>query len=85
MLRLSDTGENVLRQLQIIQIQHTYRISSKRFKKKLFCPTLLRHFLLKKSDFLGIFKHVLESFTAYKKLFHSIFRNVAMSPQKASH
>ena len=46
MVRWSDTGENVLRQLHII----------------LFFPTLLRHFQLKKSDFLGIFKNVLREF-----------------------
>jgi hypothetical protein len=30
MVRRADTGENVLRQLQIIQIQHTYVISSQK-------------------------------------------------------
>lgn len=44
---------NVLRMLQITQIQHTYVISSQ--KIKLFSPTLL----LNKSDFLGTFKKVL--------------------------
>jgi hypothetical protein len=30
MVKLSDTRENVLRQLQIVQIQHTYVISSQK-------------------------------------------------------
>jgi hypothetical protein len=61
MVKWSDTSENVLRQQQIVQIQHTYVISSQKIKKKteLFGPTLLRNFPLKKSDFLGIFKNVL--------------------------
>ena len=48
MVKWSDTGENVLRQLQIIQIQHTYVISSQKKIKEieLFGPTLLRHFPL---------------------------------------
>jgi hypothetical protein len=59
----SDTGENVLRQLQIVQIQHTYVISSQKIKKtQLFGPTLLRNFPLKKPDFLGIFKNTLRGF-----------------------
>jgi hypothetical protein len=63
MVRWSDTGENVLRQLQIIQIQHTYLTLHKKNKKiQLFGPTLLRHFPLKKPDFLGIFKNVLREF-----------------------
>jgi hypothetical protein len=36
MVKWSDTSENVLRQLQIIQIQHTYVISSKKCKKQNF-------------------------------------------------
>jgi hypothetical protein len=40
MVRWSDTDENVLRQLQIIQIQHTYVISSQKIKKvEFFGPT----------------------------------------------
>jgi hypothetical protein len=59
MVRWSVTCENVLRQLQIVEIQHTYVISSQKNKKiELFGPTLLRYFVLKKSDFLGIFKNV---------------------------
>jgi hypothetical protein len=34
MVRWSDTGENALRQLQIIQIQHTHVISSYKHLKK---------------------------------------------------
>jgi hypothetical protein len=50
-------------QLKIVQIQHTYVISSQKIKKKeLFVPTLLRNFPLKKSHFLGIFKNVLTGF-----------------------
>jgi hypothetical protein len=60
MVKWSDTSENVLRWLKIIQIQHTYGISlQKSSKNRIFCPTLLRNFLLKKSNFLGIFKNVL--------------------------
>jgi hypothetical protein len=33
MLGLSDTSENVLRLLQITQIQHTYVVSSEKYKK----------------------------------------------------
>jgi hypothetical protein len=56
-------GENVLRQLQIIQIQHTYVKSSQKVKKiEVFGPTLLRNLPLKKPDFLGIFKNVLTGF-----------------------
>jgi hypothetical protein len=72
MVRWSDTGENVLRQLQIIQIRHTYIINSQKKKIKkieLSGPTLLRHFPLKKSDFLGIFKNVLRKF-------HCIFSSI---------
>jgi hypothetical protein len=59
----SDTGENVLWQVQIIQIQHTYVISSQKIKKiEFFGSTLLRHFLFKKSNFLRIFKNVLTGF-----------------------
>jgi hypothetical protein len=37
MVKLSDTIENVLRQLQIVQIQHTYVISSqKNLKNRTF-------------------------------------------------
>jgi hypothetical protein len=67
MLKWSDTSENVLRQLQIVQIWHTYVISSEKIKKiELFGPTFLRNFLLKKSDFLGIFKNVLTGFYCIK-------------------
>jgi hypothetical protein len=59
----SDTSENVLRQLQIVQIQRTYVISSqKNLKIEHLGPTLLRNFPLKKSDFLGIFKNILTGF-----------------------
>jgi hypothetical protein len=55
--------ENVLRQLQIIHIQHTYVISTqKNLKTEFFGPTLLRHFLFKTSDFLEIFKSILRGF-----------------------
>jgi hypothetical protein len=33
MVKWSGTSKNVLRQLQIVQIQHTYVISSKKIKK----------------------------------------------------
>jgi hypothetical protein len=63
MVTWSDTSENVFRQLQIVQIQDTYVISSQKIKKvKLFGPTLLKKFPLKKSDFLGIFKNILTGF-----------------------
>jgi hypothetical protein len=63
MVKWSDTSDNVLRQPKILQIQHTYVISSQKIKKiKLFGPTLLRNFPLKMSDFLGIFKNVLTGF-----------------------
>jgi hypothetical protein len=63
MVKRSDTSENVLRQLQVVQIQHAHVRSSQKVKKiELFGPTLLRNFLLKKSDFLGIFKNVLTGF-----------------------
>jgi hypothetical protein len=63
MVRWLDTGENVLRQLQIIQIQHMYVTSSQKIKKKNFSGLpFLRHFLLKKSDFPGIFKNILTEF-----------------------
>jgi hypothetical protein len=40
MVKWSDMSENVLRQLQIVQIQHTYVISSQKIKKiELFGPT----------------------------------------------
>jgi hypothetical protein len=50
MVKWSGTSENVLRQLQIVQVQHTYVISSQKNnkKKELFVPTLLRNFPLKK-------------------------------------
>jgi hypothetical protein len=49
MVKWSDTSENVLRQLQIVQVQQIHVISSQKFKKiELFGPTLLRNFLLKK-------------------------------------
>jgi hypothetical protein len=65
MVKWSYTSENVLSQLQIIQIQHTYVISSQKIKNKKiepFGPTLLRNFPLKKSGFLGIFINVLTGF-----------------------
>jgi hypothetical protein len=63
MVKSSDTSENVLRQLHIVHIKHTYVISSEKFKKtELFGLTLLRNFPLKKSDFLRIFKNVLTGF-----------------------
>jgi hypothetical protein len=63
MVEWSDTGENMLRQLSIIQIQHMYVISSQKIKKKNFSGLpFLRHFLLKKSDFLGIFKNIVTEF-----------------------
>jgi hypothetical protein len=63
MVKWLDTTENVLRQLQIVQIQHTYVIRPQKIKKiELFGPTLLRNSPLKKSDFLGIFKNVLTGF-----------------------
>jgi hypothetical protein len=70
MVKQSYTGENVLRQLQIIQIQHTQvKSSQQRYKKiELFSPSLQRHVPLKKSDFLGIFKKSSGSFTALKKV-----------------
>jgi hypothetical protein len=47
MVKWSDMSENVLRQLQIVQIQHTYVISSQKIKEiELFGPTLLRNFPL---------------------------------------
>jgi hypothetical protein len=62
MVKWSDTSENVVRQLQIVQIQHIYVISSQKIKKiKLFGLILLRNFLLKE-DFLGIFKNVVTGF-----------------------
>ena len=61
-VRWSVMDVNVLRQLQIIQIQHTYVMSSQKNKKELFDYTLLRCFLPKKSDFLGILKNVLKEF-----------------------
>jgi hypothetical protein len=30
MVKLSDTSENVLKQLQVVQVQHTYVISSQK-------------------------------------------------------
>jgi hypothetical protein len=59
MVKWSDMSKDVLRQPQIIQIRHTYVISSQKIKKtELFDPTLLRTFLLKKSDFLNFQKHL---------------------------
>ena len=75
MVKWSDTGENVLRQLQIIQIQHTYVISS---QKKFFSPTLLGHFPLKKSDFLGIFKNVLTEFHCIEKVKITLFNDMTV-------
>jgi hypothetical protein len=41
MVTWSDTGENVLRQMKIIQIQHMYVISSQNNSKmEVFGPTL---------------------------------------------
>jgi hypothetical protein len=53
MVKWSDASENVLRQLQVVQIQHAYVISSQKNEKiELFSRILLRNFPLKKSDFL---------------------------------
>jgi hypothetical protein len=66
MVKWSGTSENVLRQLQIVQILHTYVIRSQKIKKiELFDPTLLRNFPLKKSNFLGIFKNVFNMVLLY--------------------
>jgi hypothetical protein len=67
---VTHTSENMLRQLQILQIQQTYVISSpKKLKNRNFSPTLLRNFPLKKSDFLWIFKNVLTAFYYMQKHF----------------
>ena len=63
-VRWSDTGENVLK--TAANYTNSAYICSK-FTKQLkkiepFGPTLLGHFPLKKSDFLGIFKNVLREF-----------------------
>jgi hypothetical protein len=63
MVRWSDTGENVFRQMQIIELQHRYVKSTQKFKEtEFFGTTLLRYSPLKKPTFLGIFKNVLTGF-----------------------
>jgi hypothetical protein len=86
MVKCSDMSENVLRQLQIVQTQHMYVISSQKIKKtQLFGPTLLSNFLLKKPDFLGIFKNVLIGFycmcliwvkSVFTSCLHSLLENL---------
>jgi hypothetical protein len=77
MVKGSDTSENVLRQLQIVQSEHTYVISSQKIKKiELFGPSLLRNFLLKESDFLRIFKNVLEGFYCMFYLYNGPCKNL---------
>jgi hypothetical protein len=72
MFRWSDISENVLRQLQIIQIQHTYVISSQK-NNITFQSYPFKTFLLKKSGFLGIYKNILKKFhCAYQLVCFSV-------------
>jgi hypothetical protein len=61
MVRWSDTGENV--PVNYTNSAYTCNKFTKKIKKiEFFSPTLLRHFQLKKSDSLGIFKNILTEF-----------------------
>jgi hypothetical protein len=61
MVKWSETSENVLRQLQIVQIQHTYVISSeKNLKNRTFWSYPFKKFPA--LGFFGIFKIFLTGF-----------------------
>jgi hypothetical protein len=64
MVKWSDTSENMLKiAANCTNSAYICNKFRKKIKKiELFGPTLLRNFLLKKSDFLGIFKNVLTGF-----------------------
>jgi hypothetical protein len=64
MVKWSETGGNVLRQLQIRQILHTDLISAQTDDKtEYFGPTFLRHFPLRSQIFLEFSRTPKESFT----------------------